>query len=38
MTLLILDKLDFSSNNITRNQEGHFIVVKASIIKKISQF
>lgn len=28
MTILVLDKVDFRSKNITRDEKGHFLITK----------
>lgn len=38
ITVTIFGKHDFKSANVSREKEGHFIVIKWWIIRKISQF
>lgn len=34
MTILTLDKTDFETNNITRNKQRSFVIIRGSIYQK----
>lgn len=34
VAILILDKIDFTSKKITRDKEGHYIIIKGSMHKE----
>ena len=34
VAILISDKLDFKTNTVTRDEEGHYIIIKGLSIKK----
>ena len=35
VAILILDKIDFKIKTVTRDKEGHYVIIKGSIQKKI---